>query len=288
MFLIVQRPSLLPILLVPTIEYLSSLDTSSLCCNIMDTTDQAPRPNFFFAIKNLKQSFRKPRRVEPRVEYETSEASQSSSDVSRGSSCSSSQHLPSDYYEAPRRQGVAPDMDDYLSMDQLEALWHYQDSYVGPVPAPLTSSRFEFREAVEAPTFVQHKRPDNSSIPRRNSISNLGITGSDEALVVDGHLHPAMRSTPTMKATSMVEAERDLPPPPKDIADLPPPPPMPINRSRIANDFPRLSSIGKPMVPRSGKPVLSKMGKPIPAAVERPSTSWTQRRQFLREEPGLI
>ena len=256
--------------------------------NIMDSSDQNLRPNFLSAMKGLKLSFRKPLRVKPQSNYQTSESSQSSSDLSRGSSRTSSQHSPSNYYEAPRRQGVAPDMDDYLSLDQLEGLWQYQDSYVGPVATPLTSSRFNYQEAVEAPTFVQHKRPDNSSIPRGNSVSNLGATGSDEALVVDGRIHPAMRSTPNLHVTTVVESERDLPSPPKDIADLPPPPAVPVNRSRIANDFPRLSSIGKPLVSKNGKPVLSKMGKPVPVPVEKPTTGWTQRRQFLREEPGLI
>lgn len=274
----------------------------------MDSSDQSSRPNFLSAIRSLKLSLRRPLRARPQTsEYETSQSSQSSSDVSSGSSRNSSQHLPSstnDYYAAPRRQGVAPDMDDYLSLDQLEGLWQYQDSYVGPVATPLTASRFQYQEAVEAPTYVQHKRPDNSSIPRGNSASNLGVTGSDEALMVDGRLHPAMRSTPdlsssaaatsmmvmeeTATAASSATAERDLPSPPMDITNLPPPPPMPINRSRIANDFPRLSSIGKPLVSKSGKPVLSRMGKPVPIPMERPATSWTSRRQLLREEPGLI
>ena len=250
---------------------------------------QASRPNFLSAIKNLQQSLKKPLRSKPRNDYETSQTSKSSSDVSSGSSRTNSQHVPCDYYEAPRRQGIAPDMDDYLSLDQLEGLWQYQDSYIGPVATPLTSSCFNYQEAVEAPTFVQHKRPDNASIPRGNSVSNLGVTGSDEALVVDGHLHPAMRSAPNLHETIEVEAERDLPPPPVSVADLPaPPPPAPVNRARIDTDFPRLSAIGKPLVSKSGKPISSRMGKPVPVPAERPNTSWTQRRQLLREEPGLI
>ena len=251
---------------------------------------QDSRPNFLSAIKNLHQSLRRPLRSKSRNRYETSQSSKSSSDVSSGSSRTNSQHVPCDYYEAPRRQGIAPDMDDYLSLDQLEGLWQYQDSYVGPVATPLTSSRFNYQEAVEAPTFVQHKRPDNASIPRGNSVSNLGVTGSDEALVVDGYLHPAMRSTPNLHDIPVVvDAERDLPLPPVSVPDLSPPPARgPVNRPRIDTDFPRLSAIGKPLVSKSGKPVLSKMGKPVPIPTERPNTSWTQRRQFLREEPGVI
>ena len=300
------------------------------------------RPNFLSAIKSLHQSLRKPLRLKPRSNYGGSaQSSQSSVDLSRGPSRSNSDTIPTDYYEAPRRQGFAPDMDDYLSLDQLEGLWQYQDSYVGPVATPLTSSTFSFQEAVEAPTFVQHKRPDNVIVPPSNNAQNLGITGSDEALVVDGHLHPAMRSTPNLSHSSVVsEPERStllLPPSPPAPAlrqsSLPPPvtgsrrasppptprqsspslpsasdadqpsPPLPVSeanqtplptepiaraRTPNTNDFPRLSAIGKPLVSKDGKPIISKMAKPVPIPAERMAPSWTQRRQFLREVPGLI
>ena len=298
----------------------------SLCSpqafGIHQTNQSESRPNFLSAIKNIHQSLRKPLRLKPRANYGSSKSSQSSIDLSRGSPRSYSGPLPIDYYEAPRRQGFAPDMDDYLSLDQLEGLWQYQDSYVGPVATPLTSLTFNYQEAVEAPTFVQHKRPDSGSVSQGNSVTNLGVTGSNEALVVDGYLHPAVRSTPNLSDTNEVEPERVLPPtsafnvdqsptaaeavhragsdagrssPPtepfnraRSDAGQSPSPAVPINRARIANDFPRLSAIGKPLVSKNGKPVMSKMAKPVPIPTEHLAPSWTQRRHFLREVPGVI
>lgn len=250
------------------------------------------RPYFFSAtrIRSLQHSLRRPLRVrvkpQARSNYETSESSQSSNNHSRGSSC------PSHYDDVPRSHSAAPDMGDYLSLDQLEGLWQYQDSYVGPVVEPLTfNSPCNFQEvveAVEAPTFVQHKCLDNVSVPLGNKMLNLGVTRSDEALIVDGYLHPAIRSTPNLQLPVAVEMDRRLPTAPVFVDELPPPRRVPVNRSRVATDFPRLSAIGKPVVPKSGKPVLSKLEKPVPMPAERPSTSWTSRRQFLREDPGLI
>lgn len=91
-------------------------------------------------------------------------------------------------------------MDDYLSMSQLESVWQYQDAFTGAIETPLATKDYTFQEIPEAPTIVKHKHShlalDDDFIRDR-----LGSNSPrpDEAMVVDGIIHPALRPAPYLQ-----------------------------------------------------------------------------------------
>ena len=91
-------------------------------------------------------------------------------------------------------------MDDYLTLEQLEGIWTKQDSYVGCVSAPQKITQYTYDEAVEAPLIADH-----STGPRQQQVSSVvldldrelpplpALPDQNDATVVDGTLHPALR-----------------------------------------------------------------------------------------------
>lgn len=162
------------------------------------------RPNFFLSIGTLvHRSLRNPLRRRSRSGSKSSDDSyRTSSDLSRNSSCSNLRQTPASQ-EAWKQRCRRSDVGDYLSMNQLETVWQVQDSFVGSVATPVPSIKREFPEAIEVPTFIRHKRSyeKESSSPVELAHEHRS-PGPDEAIVVDGMVHPAFRSTPNLHLTS--------------------------------------------------------------------------------------
>ena len=176
----------------------------------LQTQGQTPaqegrRPSLASAISTLvSKSVKRSRRAKLHPESALRSTSESSAVHSRASSRASSQgdSVPQATW---KRRGQTPDMDDYLSLSQLESVWDYHDSYVGGVEAPMASKSYTFQEIAEAPTIVKHKYDpvdDDSSdnISVIGSSSSSSSSSSDDAVVVDGMVHPALRPTPYLQS----------------------------------------------------------------------------------------
>ena len=172
------------------------------------------RPKFLSAIGNLvSKSMKKPLRPRRRSDAESFASSRASSGQSRPSS-----QVETEQSSVPRatwkRRGQTPDMDDYLSMSQLEDVWSYQDSYTGAVETPLTAKSYSFQEISEAPTFVKHKHYHsvNTSLEDlSNYETSPSVSIPDDSAIVDGVVHPALRSTPYLQTLSGSRSTPQLP-----------------------------------------------------------------------------
>lgn len=185
------------------------------------SAQQAKRPNFLSAIGTMMTRSVKP--LSPRSQSVGGERSPSRSSISHSRSLSRSNlSLPAAPPPPPRpvtpptwkRRGQIPDMEDYLSLSQLESVWQYQDSHVGPIDAPLTAKSYSFQEIAEAPTIVKrkhHQIEDESDVSSEDA-SSEDNSHPDDAVVVDGVMHPALRPVPYLDNRGR---HRNMPPLPK-------------------------------------------------------------------------
>lgn len=111
-----------------------------------------------------------------------------------------------------KRRGQTPGMDDYLTLAQLENVWHTQDYYVGCVSAPQKITQYTFQEAVEAPLVAKHGTGARAhSSPRSAPDLKSHSPTPDHHIhttVIDGATHPALRPVPYLteeKSPAMVQ-----------------------------------------------------------------------------------
>ena len=96
-----------------------------------------------------------------------------------------------------KRRGHTPEMDEYLTLTELESVWNKQDSCALCVYAPQNVTEYTFQEAVELPLIAKHElRPrsieSTRSVPvHRDRIPQ--ITVQDDSTIVNGAVHPALR-----------------------------------------------------------------------------------------------
>ena len=112
-----------------------------------------------------------------------------------------------------KRRGQTPEMDEYLTLNELESVWNRQDSYLGCVYAPQNITQYTFQEAVEAPLIAKHdisNQPMEAARPAPvQSDRTPRIIVQDDSTVINGSVHPALRPTaylsdeelPTYKST---------------------------------------------------------------------------------------
>ena len=133
----------------------------------------------------------------------TSTQSSRDSSISASRSASEDASVPAATW---KRRGQTPDMDDYLSMGQLENIWMYQDSHTAGVETPLSCRTYSFHDIPEAPTIVRHKREYDTENPSMEDLSPTNHSSvdegavddlvTDEGVIVDGFVHPAFRPRP--------------------------------------------------------------------------------------------
>ena len=56
-----------------------------------------------------------------------------------------------------QRRGHTPNLDDYLTLSQLENVWQTQDVYLGCYDAPQRTTNYSYTDPVEAPTVTKHQ-----------------------------------------------------------------------------------------------------------------------------------
>ena len=121
-----------------------------------------------------------------------------------------------------KRRGQTPDMDEYLTLDELESVWYTQDSYQAFMYAPQTITQYTFQEAVEAPLIVKHdisSRPMEAARPAPAQADPIPrITGQNDSSVVNGSLHPALRSAPYLSDDNPLKCHA---PPPRLVISVP-------------------------------------------------------------------
>ncbi|KAL2047763.1 hypothetical protein ABVK25_011375 [Lepraria finkii] len=98
-----------------------------------------------------------------------------------------------------KRRGQTPDMDEYLTLNELESVWNRQDSYLGCVCAPQNITQYTFQEAVEAPLIAKHDISNRLTETARTapvqSDQTPRIFVQDDSMVIDGSVHPTLRPT---------------------------------------------------------------------------------------------
>ena len=178
------------------------------------STQATKRPNFLAAIGTMvTRSVKRPLSPRSRSVGDDRASSRPSTSHSRSPSRSQfsllappSPQPPPQVSQGPllapptwKTRGQTPDMDDYLSLSQLESVWHYQDSHVGLVDVPLTSKSYTFQEIAEAPTIVKRKHHNHNPVEYESDTASSEDSVSvdnfhtDDHLVVDGMMHPALR-----------------------------------------------------------------------------------------------
>ena len=116
-----------------------------------------------------------------------------------GTSCRSTSRNSSKMEILWKRRGQTPDMDEYLTLNELESVWNRQDSYLGCVYAPQNITQYSFQEAVEAPLIAKHdisNRPMEATQPAPVQDDRTPqIVVQDDSTVINGSVHPALRPT---------------------------------------------------------------------------------------------
>lgn len=96
-----------------------------------------------------------------------------------------------------KRRGHTPEMDEYLTLTELESVWNKEDSCALCVYAPQNVTQYTFQEAVELPLIAKHElRPRSMESTRSEPVQRDPIpqkTVQDDSAIVDGAVHPALR-----------------------------------------------------------------------------------------------
>ena len=104
-----------------------------------------------------------------------------------------------------KRRGQTPGMGDYLTLEQLEDVWHAQDYYVGCVSAPSGATEYKYTEAVEAPLIAEHspsaRRQQTSWALTKRDHSPPAVPLHDSSYCVDNIVHPALRPVPYLRSS---------------------------------------------------------------------------------------
>ena len=100
-----------------------------------------------------------------------------------------------------KRRGQTPEMDEYLTLTELENVWHTQDAYALCVCAPQSVAQYTFQEAVEVPLIAKHdirRSPSLNAVQLEPSRSHLlfQLNVQDDSTVINGAVHPALRPSP--------------------------------------------------------------------------------------------
>ena len=96
-----------------------------------------------------------------------------------------------------KRRGQTPEMDEYLTLTELESVWNKQDSYGLCVYAPQNVTQYTFQEAVELPLIAKHEfRPRSMETTRPEPVQRDRIpqmNAQEDSTIIDGAVHPALR-----------------------------------------------------------------------------------------------
>ena len=78
-----------------------------------------------------------------------------------------------------QKRGSTPGMDDYLTLAQLENVWHTQGYMLGSPDVPQTASEYTYTytEPVELGTFVKHQRDEDLVSPITQADNQLRVRG---------------------------------------------------------------------------------------------------------------
>ena len=114
-----------------------------------------------------------------------------------------------------KRRGHTPEMDEYLTLTELESLWNKQDSCALCVYAPQNVTQYTFQEAVELPLIAKHElRPRSMESTRSEPVQRdhtPQITVQDDSSIVNGAVHPALRPSPHL-SDDEIPTYKPLPP----------------------------------------------------------------------------
>ena len=138
------------------------------------------------------------------------------------SSCCAAQKDRSPTETSWKRRGQTPEMDEYLTLTELESVWNKQDSCGLCVYAPQNVTQYTFQEAMELPLIAKHElRPRSMESTRsepaqRDRIPQINV--QDDSTIIDGAVHPALRSSFYL---SDVELPKYKPLPPRLVISVP-------------------------------------------------------------------
>ena len=121
-----------------------------------------------------------------------------------------------------KRRGQTPEMDEYLTLTELESVWNKQDSCGLCVYAPQNVTTYTFQEAVELPLIAKHEfrsRSMESTRPKtvqKDRIPQINVQG--DSTIIDGAVHPALRPNSYL---SEAELPTYKPLPPRLVISVP-------------------------------------------------------------------
>ena len=114
-----------------------------------------------------------------------------------------------------KRRGHTPEMDEYLTLTELESVWNKQDSCDLCVYAPQNVTQYTFQEAVELPLIAKHElRPRSMESTRSEPVQRYHIpqiTVQDDSTIVNGTVHPALRPNSYL-SDDEISTHKPLPP----------------------------------------------------------------------------
>ena len=121
-----------------------------------------------------------------------------------------------------KRRGQTPEMDEYLTLTELESVWNKQDSCGLCVYAPQNVTQYTFQEAVELPLIAKHELRSRSMESMRPEPAPRGripqTNVQEESTIINGAVHPALRPNPYI---SDEELPKYRPLPPRLVISVP-------------------------------------------------------------------